>query len=71
MISAFAKAVIILAFALLLGLLLTYPVMLGINYVFASGVLMALFGAPTISFWKTYVLLFILGVLFKSHGGSK
>lgn len=52
------------------GLILTYPLMLILNYVFTGSVLYALFGVYPLTFWKTYWLATALGWLFKSHNTS-
>lgn len=51
-------------------LLLTFPLMWAINYVFTASVLLALFGVSQITFWKTFVLSFATGVLFKGSYSS-
>ena len=56
----------VIALIVLVSLLLVYPVMWGINYLFTSQVLLALFGVAKMTFWKTFVLELILGVLFKN-----
>lgn len=63
---------VLLAIAVLAGivLLFTFPVMWAINYVFTTSVLLALFGVPQITFWKTFVLSFVLGILFKGSSTS-
>lgn len=60
----------VLALIFGLALLFTYPVMWGINYLFTPQVLLALFGIPQMTFWKTLVLDIILGILFKSSSAS-
>ena len=57
----------VLALIVGLALLFAFPLMWAINYVFASSVLLALFGVPQITFWKTVVLNIITGWLFKSN----
>jgi hypothetical protein len=49
------KVIGFFACIVILGLLFTYPLMLAINYVFTSSVLLALFGIPQMTFWKTFV----------------
>ena len=51
-------------------LLFTFPLMWAINYVFTSSVLLALFGISKLTFWKTFVLAFLLGSLFKGTSTS-
>lgn len=65
------KLIGVFFFALLLaaglGLAFAFPVMWALNYVFASSVLIALFGVAKIGFWKAYVLSLLTAMLFKSH----
>jgi hypothetical protein len=60
----------ILAALVVIGLLLTYPLMWAINYVFTTSVLLAVFGVPQITFWKTFLLSFVTGWLFKGNSTS-
>ena len=60
------KTIAYIALIIGLALLFAFPLMWAINYVFASSVLLALFGVPQITFWKTVVLSIITGSLFKS-----
>lgn len=60
----------VLALIVGLALLFAFPLMWAINYVFASSVLLALFGVPQITFWKTVVLNIITGWLFKGASSS-
>jgi len=64
------KCVIIIAFALALGLLLAYPTMWLINSVFAPSLLMTVFGVSKIAFWQTYALMVLLGMFRSSVTGS-
>jgi hypothetical protein len=48
------------------ALLLTYPTMWALNYVFTPAILLALFGMAKLTFWKTFVLSWIVSLLFKS-----
>ena len=56
-----------------LALLMAWPLMLLINYVFSTALLTFLFGAAKISFWKTVALSIVTGSLFKgsSYSSSK
>ena len=68
-ISAFLVAAIgLVAVIVGLSLLLAFPIMWLINYTFTTSVLLALFGVPQITFWKTVVLSVVTSWLFK--GGS-
>ena len=49
-----------------LGLLLGYPVMWMMNYLFAPGALMAVFGIPQMTFWKAFWFGVVVGALVKS-----
>ena len=53
-----------------LALLMAWPLMLLINYVFSTALLTFLFGAAKISFWKTVALSIVTGSLFKSASTS-
>jgi hypothetical protein len=50
------KGIGIFAMALVLGLLLNYPTMLIVNYVFAPSFLLHVFGVAQLGFWRTYLL---------------
>jgi hypothetical protein len=68
------KYVIMLAMYIAIGLLITYPLMWAINYTFAPGALIALFGVSQLTFWKTFTLSVVTGWLFSrgsGNGGSK
>jgi hypothetical protein len=60
------KVLGVLALVLIVGLALTYPIMLLINYVFDPVFLTAVFGIAQIGFWKTYCLTLVTGLLFRS-----
>ena len=49
--------------------IITWPVMWLINWLFLPSVLLALFGVAKISFWQTWALMFICSALFKSAPG--
>ena len=55
---------------LLVGLVFTYPLMLMINYVFASSFLTTVFGVPALGFWKTFFALTVTSWLFKNYSVS-
>ena len=48
-----------------LALLFALPLMWLINYTFTTSVLLALFGVPQITFWKTVALRIVTDSLFK------
>lgn len=62
----FLKVIGIIALFLGLGLLLNYPFMLLINYLFAPSFLGLVFGVTKLTFWKTYALSVLLALVFKS-----
>ena len=53
-----------------LAMLLAYPTMWLVNYLFAPSALMAVFGSATIGFWKAFWLNFFFGVAFKSSAST-
>jgi hypothetical protein len=53
------------------GLLLAWPVMFLVNYLFTPAVILAVFGTAQLSFIKAYGLLVLCGILFKSESSSK
>lgn len=53
------------AFVAGIMLLFTFPIMWALNYVFTPAVLIALFGIPQLTFWKTFVLAWVVSTLFK------
>jgi hypothetical protein len=54
----------------LVVILFTYPLMLGINYLFAPSFLITLFGVPSLTFFKTWILLLVTSSLFGGYGSS-
>jgi hypothetical protein len=56
-------AILVVAF---ITILITWPVMALINWLFLPSVLIALFGVAKLGFWQTWALLFICASLFKS-----
>ena len=70
-ISAFLVAAIgLVAVIVGLSLLLALPIMWLINYTFTTSVLLALFGVPQITVWKTVALSIVTGSLFKGSSSS-
>jgi hypothetical protein len=69
-IAYFVGALGIIALIVGLALLFAFPLMWLINYVFTSSVLLALFGVPQITFWKTVALSITTGWLFKGNSTS-
>jgi hypothetical protein len=50
----------------LLNLLSTYPLMWAMNYVIPQRFIVAVFGIPAMTFWKTYALAWVCRSLFQS-----
>lgn len=74
----FAKIVLLvfafisyLTLAFAIGLLLAWPLMLILNYLFTSSVLFSLFGIAQLTFWKTYWLSVAAGLLFGARASTK
>jgi hypothetical protein len=61
----FIGAVGVIALIAGIVLLFTFPIMWALNYVFTPAVLMALFGVSKLTFWKTFVLSWVIGTMFK------
>ena len=61
------QALGIVVLILLLSLIFTYPLMLMINYAFASSFLMTIFGVAQLGFWRTFVVLTVTSWMFKSY----
>jgi len=55
---------------LVIGLVAAWPVMWIVNYLFAPSALLAVFGTPTLGYWKAYWLFFFFGLAFKSSSSS-
>ena len=51
-------------------LLFTFPIMWALNYVFTPAVLVALFGIPQMTFWKTFVFAWVISTLTKGVSTS-
>jgi len=62
--ETFLKSIGTIALIFVLALILNYPLMWAVNYLFASSFLLAVFGVAELTFWKTYVLSVVLGWLF-------
>jgi hypothetical protein len=61
------QALGVIAMLLLVSLIVTFPLMLTINYVFASSFLVTVFGVAQLGFWKTFFALTVTSWLFKNH----
>jgi hypothetical protein len=71
MFELFSAFVILFAFVLGLAMLMAYPTMWTVNYLFAAQLLTIVFGVAKISFWKALVLNVFFGIAFKSTISSK
>lgn len=49
-----------------LSMLLAWPTLWLMNYMFTSTALYTLFGVTKLTFWKAFWLNFLVGILFKS-----
>lgn len=52
----------------LISLILNYPLMLALNYVFAQSLLIAVFGVAKLTFWRTLVFSMVATFLLSSRG---
>ena len=59
-----ALGVVALFTLIVLGL--TYPVMWAMNWLFTPATLLAVFGIPQMTFWKTFVFSWLVSWLTKS-----
>ena len=59
----FASFIILLAFVVAISMLLAFPVMYLINYLFSEQLLMFVFGVAKITFWKTFFFNMFLGLV--------
>lgn len=69
--EVFVIAVIGLGLILGLSLLFTYPLMWLINYTLSATFLTFVFGTAQISFWKTFAVSILIGLLRPSNTKSK
>lgn len=70
MAKLFASLVILAAIVLGISMLMAYPTMWIVNYLFTAQLLTFVFGAAKLSFWKALVLNVFFGTAFKSSGSS-
>lgn len=68
--TKFTAFVILLALALGFAMLLAYPTMWIVNYLFTAQLLTFVFGAAKISFWQAFVLNLFFSFAFKSTSSS-
>jgi hypothetical protein len=64
--AGFTIVVLVLALVVGFSLLLAWPTLWLVNYLFTSQVLLTLFGIPALTFWKAFWLNFFFGAAFKS-----
>jgi hypothetical protein len=70
--GAVATIVAVLFVVAIVLVIVTWPLMLLINWLFAPSLLLAIFGVSHLGFWQTWALMFICSVLFgKSTSSSK
>lgn len=62
--GAVATIVAILVVVAIVLVIITWPLMLLINWLFAPSLLLAIFGVSHLSFWQTWALMFICSVLW-------
>lgn len=65
------EAAILFVLTVGLALLLTYPEMWLINYVFSPTFLLFVFGVAKLTFWRTYVTMITLGLIFRGINTAK
>ena len=58
--------VFVVGAVVVVGLLMGYPVMWLMNYLFAPAALTAVFGIAKMTFWKAFWLNVLCGLLFKT-----
>jgi hypothetical protein len=73
LIAGLALVLGIIVLVVVIGLLLAFPVMWLVNFLFAPSALLVVFGTVKLGFWQAYGLLVLAGLLFKSSSttGSK
>ena len=71
----FAKAlglvVLLLVIISFVAFVIGLPVMWIVNYLFTQHILMAVFGIPQLTFWKSFWLASLTGLLFKGSSTGK
>ena len=69
MMSSVGDAVVafgtIIGVALIIGLLIAFPIMCAWNWLMP-----VVFGLPTIGFWQAWVMMFLANVFFKNSSSS-
>ena len=69
--EAFVRFVIILAFGVFIAILLAYPTMWVINYVFSASLLTFVFGSVKIGLWKAFWVSWLFSRGVSSSPSSK
>ncbi len=64
------KFLVIMGIAVGLSLLMAYPTMWVVNYLFAPPALMSVFWVSQMTFWKAFWLNFFCHYMFKGTSGS-
>ena len=59
-----------LAVVVLIGLLLGYPTMWMVNYLFTPSIISSLFGVAQLTFWRAFWLNCLCATLFKGTSSS-
>jgi hypothetical protein len=59
--------VILFGFSLLLG----FPIMWLMNYVFTPGIMLTIFGVAKMTFWRAFWTNYLFGILFRSSVSVK
>ena len=54
-----------------LALLMGFPIMWLMNYVFTPGVLLTVFGVAKMTFWRAFWTNFLFGILFRTSVSTK
>ena len=62
--ETFLKVVGVIVMIFAVAMVLNYPLMLAMNYLFSATFLSLVFGAAKLTFWRTYVLNVTTGWLF-------
>lgn len=61
---------LMVVFIAVFAVVMAFPTMWIMNYLFTDSALVAVFGAPDIGFWKALWLNFFFGIAFKSSSSS-
>jgi hypothetical protein len=69
-VGALVASIGVIGLLLLLGFLCAYPTMWLVNYLFASKILVALFGVSRFDIWHAWALNILASFLFKSNSTS-